>query len=511
LNGKIEEARLYDVALTADEIKRLAASEVIVVVSDRDDDGLRDSWELLHFGNLDSAANGDPDEDALTNAQELERGTDPSKADTDGDGLKDGVETGTGNFAGANDTGSDPNKADSDGDGLKDGVETGTGTFVGANNTGTDPNEGDSDGDRFLDGAEIEAPFTNPHDRTDPPLPSNDPFLVGQWTFEPGEETIDIMRNFPKLLLKGDAVVKDGKLDLNGESTTSTGWAVTNRATDEKRYSGQDIGSKTLVSWVILQNLDEVARAGSVISVDRILIDGGLSEGIYFAQFDPNQWEVSGNASFSLGRESDAEPFVPGESLEPFVPGFEESEESLGTLIKAAVTFEHLEDGRNRITGYREAVEAGEKIQKIGQFVKDKTTIFRPGGTDIFFGTRHHYGRNGPTLSGPGAIDALIEEARIYNRALSEAEIEALVPGELVSIFQITEVVYNRVENALTVTWTSRKKEKYIVETSEDFRIWDEVIDGFPESGATGTTTTFTIDEDFPKGATELYVRVREE
>jgi hypothetical protein len=511
LNARIEEARLYDVALNADEIKRLARGELMVAEKDRDNDGLRDSWELLHFGNLDQPADGDPDDDASANAQELERGTDPDKADTDEDGLKDGVETGTGQFVDANDTGSDPNKADSDNDGLKDGVETGTGTFIGAGNTGTDPNEGDSDGDRFLDGAEIGAPLTNPHDRNDPPLPSNDPFLVGQWTFEPGEETIDIRRNFPKLLLKGDAVVNDGKLDLNGLGTVSSGWAVTNRATDEKRYTGPDIGSKTLVSWVILQSLDNEARAGAAISVDRILIDGGLSEGIYFAQFDPNQWEVSGNASFSLGRESEAEPFVSGESLEPFVPGFEESEATVGTLIKVAVTFEHLEDGRNRITGYREAVEAGEKIQKIGQFVKDKSTIFRPGGTDIFFGTRHHYGRNGPTLPGPGAVDALIEEARIYNRALSEPEIEALVPGEQIGIFQITEVVVNKAENTLTVSWNSRKKKKYTVETSEDFRIWDEVIDGFPDDGATGSTTTFTIDEDIPDGATELYVRVREE
>ncbi|MDA0813291.1 MAG: hypothetical protein O3C21_13000 [Verrucomicrobia bacterium] len=356
---------------------------------------------------------------------------------------------------------------------------------------------------------------TDPNDRNDPPLPPSDPSLVGQWTFEPGEETIDVMRNFPKLFLKGDAVVTDGKLDLNGQGTRSTGWAVMSTATDERRYTGPDIGSKTLVSWVILQSLDDAASAGSVITVDRILIDGGFSEGIYFAQYDPNQWEIGGNASFSRGRESEDEPFVQGESLEPFVPGFEESEETIGKLIKLAITFEHLEGGRNRITGYREAVEAGEKIQKIGQFVKDKATIFGTGGADIFFGTRHHYGRNGPTLPGPGAIDALIEEARIYNRALSEAEIEALVPGEMVGemvgIFQITEVIYNRAENAVTVTWTSREKKKYTVETSADFRIWDEVIDGFPERGATGSTTTFTIEEDFPVGATELYVRVREE
>ncbi len=41
---------------------------------------------------------------------------------------------------------------DSDGDGLPDGVETGTGIYLGGYNTGTDPNNPDSSGDGILDG-----------------------------------------------------------------------------------------------------------------------------------------------------------------------------------------------------------------------------------------------------------------------------------------------------------------------------------------------------------------------
>jgi hypothetical protein len=55
--------------------------------------------------------------------------TDPTLQDSDGDGLSDKVETGTGTFVNATDTGSNPLAADSDGDGFADGLEV----FHGAN------------------------------------------------------------------------------------------------------------------------------------------------------------------------------------------------------------------------------------------------------------------------------------------------------------------------------------------------------------------------------------------
>lgn len=48
--------------------------------------------------------------------------------DTDGDGLPDTVETGTGVFVSARDTGTDPTKPDTDGDGTSDGIEVLYGT-----------------------------------------------------------------------------------------------------------------------------------------------------------------------------------------------------------------------------------------------------------------------------------------------------------------------------------------------------------------------------------------------
>lgn len=65
----------------------------------------------------------DSDRDGLSDAQEAVLGTDPHNADTDGDGLRDGVETNTGVFIDVNDTGTDPLLADTDGDGSSDGKE----------------------------------------------------------------------------------------------------------------------------------------------------------------------------------------------------------------------------------------------------------------------------------------------------------------------------------------------------------------------------------------------------
>ncbi len=61
---------------------------------DTDADGLVDSWERFHFGNLAQTATGDPDSDGSTNLQEQNAGSDPmlaasTPADMDGNGIPD--------------------------------------------------------------------------------------------------------------------------------------------------------------------------------------------------------------------------------------------------------------------------------------------------------------------------------------------------------------------------------------------------------------------------------------
>jgi hypothetical protein len=111
---------------------------------DSDGDGLKDGVEKI-LGT--DPNNPDTDGDGLTDGVEVNTTkTDPLKADTDGDGLKDGVEVNT--------TKTDPLKADTDGDGLKDGVEV--------NTTKTDPLKADTDGDGLKDGVEVNTTKTDP-------------------------------------------------------------------------------------------------------------------------------------------------------------------------------------------------------------------------------------------------------------------------------------------------------------------------------------------------------------
>lgn len=131
---------------------------------DTDGDGLPDVWERVFFPQdlTKLTATGDNDLDGLKDVDEYKRDSDPTKPDTDGDGLGDLVETATGVYVGPTNTGSSPKNTDSDGDSLSDATEV--------NRTPpTDPNKADTDGDTFTDPDEI-AWGTSPVDAQDNPL-----------------------------------------------------------------------------------------------------------------------------------------------------------------------------------------------------------------------------------------------------------------------------------------------------------------------------------------------------
>ena len=84
-----------------------------------------------------------------TEVQQLKASEDP---DSDGDGILDRFETGTGVFVSAENTGTSPTNSDSDGDGLTDGQEV--------NTYHSNPNVRDTDGDGFEDGFEVLTGFS---------------------------------------------------------------------------------------------------------------------------------------------------------------------------------------------------------------------------------------------------------------------------------------------------------------------------------------------------------------
>jgi len=112
--------------------------------SDTDGDGLRDGEEIHEYGT--NPTEPDSDVDGVRDADEIRRGTDPVDADTDGDGLTDGEEV--------NEHDTNPRVADTDGDGLTDGEEV--------DEYDTDPSDADTDGDGLADGEEVDEYDTNP-------------------------------------------------------------------------------------------------------------------------------------------------------------------------------------------------------------------------------------------------------------------------------------------------------------------------------------------------------------
>ena len=108
-----EEGAVADDVDSADDTVTFSAYRFV----DADEDGMPRDWEAL-YGLSDQNpddADVDSDGDGLTNLEEYAAGTDPTKRDTDGDGLEDAAEVNTHN--------TDPTRQDSDGDGITDPQE----------------------------------------------------------------------------------------------------------------------------------------------------------------------------------------------------------------------------------------------------------------------------------------------------------------------------------------------------------------------------------------------------
>ncbi|MBD28503.1 MAG: hypothetical protein CMO38_04550, partial [Verrucomicrobiaceae bacterium] len=160
--GLADEIAMWDQVLDEGAVKALADGASPSNQEDDDEDGLPDFYEERLVDNLEDlngnvdgpgpgSGTGDFDGDGLSDLDEYEETrTNPTKKDTDEDGLNDNVETNTGQWVSVSNTGTDPLKADSDNDTLVDGVENPDLPYNEddpEDQPGTDPNNSDTDGD----------------------------------------------------------------------------------------------------------------------------------------------------------------------------------------------------------------------------------------------------------------------------------------------------------------------------------------------------------------------------
>lgn len=220
-----------------------------------------------------------------------------------------------------------------------------------------------------------------------------DAALIGHWIFEGVSPQADLTGNFPDLLLQGNASINNGQLDVNGTGTNATGWAVTDSGSGA--YAGPPITNKTLVSWLTLEGLEAVADEGSAMTLDRVGSDH--FDGIIFAEIQSDRW-MNGSTTWSR--------------TQNFAPGFQET--TTGALIQMAITYADLGGGNLQVTGYRNGLQ-------IGQYTTPNASSWATGDAEVFFGVRH-----GNISAGSGALDARIEEARLYDEVLTAAQLNAL-------------------------------------------------------------------------------------
>ena len=210
--------------------------------------------------------------------------------------------------------------------------------------------------------------------------------LIGQWTFEPGFEYVDATGNWGPLVLRGDASISGGQLEVNASSTTATGWA------HAQIYSGGIIREKTLVSWV---KLDSTQGSGGVLGIDNI--SGDNFDTIVYGERQAYRW-MAGSTHFRRTQDAVSHYDI-----------------NVTDLRQMAISYEDLGGGQVEITICQDGLQ-------IGQYTSGNMTQWSGSNAEALFGVRHTYSNTNIR----GAVDAHIEEARIYDGVLTCTELAAI-------------------------------------------------------------------------------------
>jgi hypothetical protein len=209
------------------------------------------------------------------------------------------------------------------------------------------------------------------------PAADSVPRPMARWTFETdARDDIGQMHG----TLHGGAAIANGRLRLNGKDA----YLATAPLPHELR-------EKTLEAWVALSALDQ--RGGGVISLEAN--EGRLFDAVVFGERHPKKW-IAGSELFNRTHDLDA----PAETAKP------------GELVHVAAVY----GSDNRIAVYRNGVPYGEAYGPAGANATLRT--YPANESRVLIGLRH-------TGAGNGFLAGEVAEARLYDRALSTAEVAA--------------------------------------------------------------------------------------
>jgi hypothetical protein len=201
--------------------------------------------------------------------------------------------------------------------------------------------------------------------------PADLPKPMARWTFDK-----DGRDEQGKLhaALHGGAAVRDGRLKLNGRNAYA-----------QSAPLGATLTAKTLEAWVVLPIRNQ--RGGGVIGVEA----KSTFDAIVFGERQPRKW-LAGSDFFRRTRDVD---------------GPEEDSQANSPIHVAVV---YSSDGRIQL--YRNGKAYGEGYKPAQAPVTfDESAV-------VLFGLRHHGGGN-------AYLEGEIEEARLYDRDLSAAQVDA--------------------------------------------------------------------------------------
>ncbi len=470
-NGAIDEVKIYDEALTEEQIQAamltsvdsdgdgLSDDQELNVHStdpnnpDSDGDGLDDGVEVANMldpnsGAGDDGPDGDPDMDGLGNLDEIEvHFTNPQSDDSDSDGLNDKEEIETYE--------TDPNDEDSDDDSLTDGVEV--------NEHMTNPNLDDSDSDGFTDPVEL-ARGSDPNDPSSvPTLDLPEPLIYYSFDIEDGLNVENVGSLETAGVISGGATYGESK-DPSFGSAFYGNRADANDAFVRTGFTGENLGMGaggvyTAMAWI--------KWAGSLGNGDHMI----------FGQDDG----AGNNAQLHHGIRDDSAP------LNVHFGGWGGAQDISDAGAVPVDTWTHVTwqyDGTEKVVyvdGVESARAAGNNITN--------------AAFDVIVGA---HGRDSNLDPAPGnSFNGVIDEVRIYDLALVEAQIQAaMIPnaGAGPKELEVTEISIDQVNKMFTLSFNSRPGKTYSLLWSPDMADrpdYDELDDGV-EAAESGDSTTIT-------------------